>query len=529
MHRDLKLSNILVTNENIIKLCDYGLARKESVLVKPSERTYTNNVITLWYRPPELLFGATNYNASVDIWSVGCILGELLLGKVLFKGSTHMARDNRGVDKARTNSSQMAKIFMITGSPTLATWPNHDKLPDYVKIMKATKGKLGVDTNFIQSKMEETWEGVLSDDAYDAVRRMLVLDPSKRTTASQAMKLPFFNPRRGGFDEKLLHAATFPPLFQHGCSNHEWEIRHGGEAANASHGAHANNIKSNLNPSAERVPGNGARNSNYAGGGDFSREAWNGGAGRGGNRPFDEHCNNNDNNNRNYGRYNDRGAPDNGRHGERRDNRVYNGYQNPQQNPHASPSESSAHHRRDDGPRGDRRDYDAGANYRHGYGRNNGDDQFSRRNPVEHGHSNRNRYDRDAPYDNRGRHHRSNAPHYQHDRMDRPPNAPRFQDVGDRGPPHGPPPPKRDPAPPPPSRSFEGRDGPGRKREEHWHHDHQGRNRSGPRGHNPRYGGESYGSQRKGNRGGGKRRNKGGKEGKGRNSKKRRWNDSKSR
>ena len=85
MHRDLKLSNILVTNENTIKLCDYGLARKESVLVKPSERTYTNNVITLWYRPPELLFGATNYNASVDIWSVGCILGSCCWARFCLK------------------------------------------------------------------------------------------------------------------------------------------------------------------------------------------------------------------------------------------------------------------------------------------------------------------------------------------------------------------------------------------------------------------------------------------------------------
>ena len=101
-------------NENIIKLCDYDLARKESVLVSPANAR-TNNVITLWYRPPELLFGAT-INASVDIWSIGCILGELLLGKVLFKGSTHWL-GQRGVDKARTNSSQMAKIFMITGSP----------------------------------------------------------------------------------------------------------------------------------------------------------------------------------------------------------------------------------------------------------------------------------------------------------------------------------------------------------------------------------------------------------------------------
>ena len=99
MHRDLKLSNILVTNNNKIKLCDFGLARKESILLKENERRYTNNVITLWYRPPELLFGATNYDTSVDMWSVGCILGELLLGKVLFKGTTHLKSDKKNVDQ----------------------------------------------------------------------------------------------------------------------------------------------------------------------------------------------------------------------------------------------------------------------------------------------------------------------------------------------------------------------------------------------------------------------------------------------
>ena len=101
MHRDLKLSNILVTNNNKIKLCDFGLARKESILLKENERRYTNNVITLWYRPPELLFGATNYDTSVDMWSVGCILGELLLGKVLFKGTTHLKSDKK---KCRSNT-----------------------------------------------------------------------------------------------------------------------------------------------------------------------------------------------------------------------------------------------------------------------------------------------------------------------------------------------------------------------------------------------------------------------------------------
>ena len=163
--------------------------------------------------------------------------------------------------------------------------------------------------------MEETWEGVLSDDAYDAVRRMLAFDPSKRITASQGMKLPFFNPRRGGFDEKLLHAATFPPLFQHGCSNHEWEIRHGGEAAKASHGRMQTN-KVRFEPFAERALATALDIATTLGG-DFSREAWNGDAGRGGNRPFDERCNNNNNKNRNHGRYTIV-VSDNGRYGERR-------------------------------------------------------------------------------------------------------------------------------------------------------------------------------------------------------------------
>ena len=81
IHRDFKTSNILVTNNNIIKLTDFGLARK---LQLGDNRRYTINVMTLWYRPPELLLGKTDYRTEADIWSAGCIFGELLVGSPIF-------------------------------------------------------------------------------------------------------------------------------------------------------------------------------------------------------------------------------------------------------------------------------------------------------------------------------------------------------------------------------------------------------------------------------------------------------------
>ena len=83
MHRDLKTSNILVSNTHVIKLTDFGLARK---LKYGDDMHYTNNVMTLWYRPPELLLGETHYDTKADIWSAGCTLCELFTGSVTFPG-----------------------------------------------------------------------------------------------------------------------------------------------------------------------------------------------------------------------------------------------------------------------------------------------------------------------------------------------------------------------------------------------------------------------------------------------------------
>lgn len=86
MHRDIKGSNLLINNEGILKIADFGLANSYLGQKQP----LTSRVVTLWYRPPELLLGSTDYGASVDLWSVGCVFGEVLLGKPILQGRTEV-------------------------------------------------------------------------------------------------------------------------------------------------------------------------------------------------------------------------------------------------------------------------------------------------------------------------------------------------------------------------------------------------------------------------------------------------------
>jgi cyclin-dependent kinase 12/13 len=116
LHRDIKASNLLINNQGVLKLADFGLAR---LISNKREGNYTNNVITLWYRPPELLLGAHSYGTAVDMWSVGCILAELLYRKPIFPGKTEI--------------DQLDLIFRLCGTPTDETWPDAKKLPWYQK------------------------------------------------------------------------------------------------------------------------------------------------------------------------------------------------------------------------------------------------------------------------------------------------------------------------------------------------------------------------------------------------------------
>lgn len=114
LHRDLKPQNLLINKNGELKLADFGLARAFGIPVK----CYSAEVVTLWYRPPDVLFGAKLYTTSIDMWSAGCIFAELAnAGRPLFPGSD--------VD------DQLKRIFKLLGTPTEENWPGVSQLADF--------------------------------------------------------------------------------------------------------------------------------------------------------------------------------------------------------------------------------------------------------------------------------------------------------------------------------------------------------------------------------------------------------------
>ncbi|WCJ38694.1 Protein kinase superfamily protein [Euphorbia peplus] len=186
LHRDLKTSNLLLNNRGELKICDFGLARQYGSPLKP----YTHLVVTLWYRAPELLLGAKLYSTAIDMWSLGCIMAEMLSKEALFNGKTEV--------------DQLDKIFRILGTPNETIWPGFSKLPgvkvNFVKHQYNLLRKKFPATSF-------TGSPVLSDAGFDLLNKLLTYDPEKRITAEAALNHEWFR------EVPLPKSKDFMPTF----------------------------------------------------------------------------------------------------------------------------------------------------------------------------------------------------------------------------------------------------------------------------------------------------------------------------
>ena len=173
IHRDIKPDNILISNEGKIILTDFDLCRLES---KGKDDPLTRTAVTLYYRAPEIFFGDSYYNNKIDIWSIGCVFAELIVGQPLFKGSNEL--------------STLSKIIETIGSPNEENWPGVSQLPNYLPF-GGGEFKLG---NMLE-------KGGLSKEGIDIVILMLKLDPKQRPTCDELLGKEYFKENIANIDE----------------------------------------------------------------------------------------------------------------------------------------------------------------------------------------------------------------------------------------------------------------------------------------------------------------------------------------
>ncbi|XP_008213292.1 cyclin dependent kinase 1 isoform X1 [Nasonia vitripennis] len=174
LHRDLKPQNLLIDKKGVIKVADFGLGRAFGIPV----RVYTHEVVTLWYRAPEILLGANRYTCSIDMWSVGCIFAEMATKKPLFQGDSEI--------------DQLFRIFRVLKTPTEEIWPGVTQLADYKATFPNWK------TNNLQAQVK-----TLDENGVDLLEAMLIYDPSARITARDALQHKYFD----NLDKRKLPAV----------------------------------------------------------------------------------------------------------------------------------------------------------------------------------------------------------------------------------------------------------------------------------------------------------------------------------
>lgn len=175
MHRDLKPQNILVDSLcQTLKLADFGLARTCSLTPKQ----YSNEVVTLWYRPPEILLGQLAYGPPVDLWSMGCILAEM--AAPLRNGNP------QALFRETCEMDMLCGMFRLLGTPNDDTWPG-------VSALRLFSPKFPVWTDTGLQELRRSTPA-LGEDGQDLLRRLLRLNPKDRLTARQALRHSFFDP-----------------------------------------------------------------------------------------------------------------------------------------------------------------------------------------------------------------------------------------------------------------------------------------------------------------------------------------------
>lgn len=190
LHRDIKPNNLLIAADGEVKLADFGLARSFS----DPYRIMTHQVITRWYRPPELLLGARHYAGTVDVWSMGTVFAELILRRPFLAGQTDV--------------EQLELICQWIGTPAENNWPGVSKLADYIKFDKAAVQPVRGRDFFLSTF------GTAGPVGVDLLMSMLALDPRRRSTSRQVLEHKWWSseprptakedlPKKGGGPAKM--------------------------------------------------------------------------------------------------------------------------------------------------------------------------------------------------------------------------------------------------------------------------------------------------------------------------------------
>ncbi|KAI8078703.1 kinase-like domain-containing protein [Halteromyces radiatus] len=200
LHRDMKAANLLINNEGILQIADFGLARG----VEEENREYTSCVVTRWYRPPELFLGERRYTTAIDMWGIGCVFGELLRGKPILQGLDDL--------------DQLKRIFLLCGSPTQENMPGWNKLQDAGNVKFEPSSRRVVE-EFKKFDIQ----------AADLMDKFLTLDPLRRITALDALDHDYF------YTKPLPAEPGDLPKYE---ASHELDRRRAKQAAE-----HHNNVK----------------------------------------------------------------------------------------------------------------------------------------------------------------------------------------------------------------------------------------------------------------------------------------------